>query len=92
MVVILGSGKLNWANEEKEKTTLTALRRGDVYRLKPGTVFYLQSNLESEREKLRIYAIFVNLEDGDLNVCILSHSILYFGPLFLGFFRVIPSS
>ncbi|RVW71986.1 Vicilin-like seed storage protein [Vitis vinifera] len=62
-----GSGKLNWANEEKEKTTLTALRRGDVYRLKPGTVFYLQSNLESEREKLRIYAIFVNLEDGDLN-------------------------
>ncbi|XP_034682965.1 vicilin-like seed storage protein At2g18540 [Vitis riparia] len=62
-----GSGKLNWANEEKEKTTLTELRRGDVYRLKPGTVFYLQSNLESEREKLRIYAIFVNLEDGDVN-------------------------
>ncbi|KAK6924325.1 Cupin 1 [Dillenia turbinata] len=34
------------------------LRRGDVYRLPPGTVFFVDSGLEPEREKLRIHAIF----------------------------------
>lgn len=51
---------MNWVDEEKERTL--ELRRGDVFRLRSGTVFYLHSNLESERdeftEKLRVYAIF----------------------------------
>lgn len=64
----LGSGKLNWIVQEENKPRMTALRRGDVYRLKPGTVFYLRSNLEAEREKLRIYAIFIDSEDVDLDV------------------------
>ena len=84
LAVILGSGKLNWVDEDEEKPRLTPLKRGDVYRLKPGSVFYLRSNLEAEREKLRIYAIFVNSEDGDLNVGIFfSITLLFFlGPLF----------
>lgn len=59
-VICVGSGVLNWIDEEKERTL--ELRRGDVFRLRSGTVFYLHSNLESERdefpEKLRVYAIF----------------------------------
>ncbi|KAK8270609.1 hypothetical protein V6Z11_D11G206800 [Gossypium hirsutum] len=39
------------------------LRKGDVYRLPEGSAFYVQSSLEAEREKLRIYAIFTNAED-----------------------------
>nr|KJB43558.1 hypothetical protein B456_007G205600 [Gossypium raimondii] len=39
------------------------LRKGDVYRLPEGSAFYVQSSLEAEREKLRIYAIFTNSED-----------------------------
>ncbi|KAA8547327.1 hypothetical protein F0562_003809 [Nyssa sinensis] len=56
-----GSGRLTWADEE-EKRRLN-LRRGDVYRLKTGTVFSLQSDLQPERQKLRIYAIFANSAD-----------------------------
>ncbi|KAH6788276.1 hypothetical protein C2S52_007828 [Perilla frutescens var. hirtella] len=53
-----GSGKLSWTEENELKTT--DLRRGDVYRLKEGAVFFIQSNLETEteRQKLRINAIF----------------------------------
>lgn len=52
---------MSWADEDDIRTL--DIRRGDVYRLQPGSVFYIESNLEQEREKLRIYAIFSNTED-----------------------------
>lgn len=57
----VGSGRLSWADEDDIRTL--DIRRGDVYRLQPGSVFYIESNLEQEREKLRIDAIFSNTED-----------------------------
>ncbi|KAK9136385.1 hypothetical protein Syun_015715 [Stephania yunnanensis] len=56
-----GSGSLNWVGEEKMNEI--KVERGDVYRLHTGSVFYLQSSLESTREKLRIHAIFTNSTD-----------------------------
>lgn len=61
MIVIwdcVGSGILNWVDDEKEKTL--ELRRGDVFRLPSGTVFYVHSDLGRDKvsEKLRVYAIF----------------------------------
>ncbi|EYU44671.1 hypothetical protein MIMGU_mgv1a005048mg [Erythranthe guttata] len=56
-----GSGKLSWTEEDELRTT--DLIRGDVYRLEEGSVFFLQSNLETtktERQKLRIHAIFTD--------------------------------
>ncbi|CAA7035790.1 unnamed protein product [Microthlaspi erraticum] len=57
-----GSGILNWV---EEKATSSEIRRGDVYRLRPGTVFYLQSKPVDIflGTKLRIYAIFSNSEE-----------------------------
>ncbi|KAI3451728.1 hypothetical protein Pfo_008393 [Paulownia fortunei] len=64
--VYTGSGKLSWTEEDDLKST--ELRRGDVYRLEQGAVFFMQSNLETEmeRQKLRIHAIFAN-SDNDLH-------------------------
>ncbi|PSS36456.1 Vicilin-like seed storage protein [Actinidia chinensis var. chinensis] len=57
-----GSGRLIWVDEDEKRTV--NLRQGDVYRLQPGTAFSVQSNLEAERQKLRIYALFTNsIED-----------------------------
>ncbi|KAL3813226.1 hypothetical protein ACJIZ3_014494 [Penstemon smallii] len=58
-----GSGKLSWTDEDELKTM--SLRRGDVYRLEQGSVFFLQSNSETEIERanLRIHAIFANSND-----------------------------
>ncbi|CAH8314932.1 unnamed protein product [Eruca vesicaria subsp. sativa] len=57
-----GSGILNWVEEE---ATSTEIRLGDVYRLRPGTVFYLQSKPVDVflGTKLRVYAIFSNTEE-----------------------------
>lgn len=44
------------------------LSKGDIYRLWPGTIFYVQSSLEPEHEKLQIHAIFTNTEE-DEYVC-----------------------
>lgn len=59
-MVLLGSGKLSWTDENEVKTAY--LRRGDVYSLKSGAVFFLESNLETEteRQRLRITSIFAN--------------------------------
>lgn len=54
--VSVGSGRLSWADEKD--TSRLNIKRGDVYRLQPGSVFFIESDLEPEREKLRIYAIF----------------------------------
>ncbi|KAK2657261.1 hypothetical protein Ddye_010313 [Dipteronia dyeriana] len=57
-----GSGRLSWTDEGDLKRM--RLKRGDVFRLQPGTVFFVESNLELiEREKLRIYAMFSNTEE-----------------------------
>ncbi|KAI3502904.1 hypothetical protein L1887_31292 [Cichorium endivia] len=55
-----GSGTLNWVDLENDDDKLrqVELQAGDVYRLRTGSFFYLQSNLESDRRKLRINAIF----------------------------------
>ncbi|KAA8531833.1 hypothetical protein F0562_006450 [Nyssa sinensis] len=53
-----GSGRLGWANEDEMR--YVKLRGGDVYRLKPGTVFFVQSDLQ---QKLRIDSIFANSDD-----------------------------
>lgn len=63
----VGSGRLSWVDKDEEKIKRVALRRGDIYRLQPGSVFQIQSNLENERQKLRIYAIFTNT-DNNFNV------------------------
>ncbi|KAJ0934681.1 putative rmlC-like cupin domain superfamily, rmlC-like jelly roll protein [Helianthus annuus] len=55
-----GNGTLSWVDLGKEKGKLrqVELRTGDVYRLPTGSFFYMQSNLESDRRKFRINAIF----------------------------------
>ncbi|VVB10016.1 unnamed protein product [Arabis nemorensis] len=57
-----GSGILNWVDEE---ATSSQIKRGDVYRLRPGSVFYLQSKPVDIYlgTKLRLYAIFSNTEE-----------------------------
>lgn len=52
---------MSWTDDEDIRNV--NLRKGDVYRLPEGSAFYVQSSLEAEREKLRIYAIFTNAED-----------------------------
>lgn len=54
-------------HKDKDKSQGIRIQKGDVYRLKPGTVFYMQSSLDNERRKLRIYAIFAS-SVGDLSV------------------------
>ncbi|KAL3739620.1 hypothetical protein ACJRO7_020953 [Eucalyptus globulus] len=61
LYVHTGRGRLNWADENDVRRI--DLRRGDIYKLRPGTIFYVQSSLEPEREKLRINAIFTNTEE-----------------------------
>ncbi|KAI3722780.1 hypothetical protein L2E82_33865 [Cichorium intybus] len=56
-----GSGTLNWINveEDDDKLQTAKLQRGDIYRLPPQTVFYLQNDFVSNNpQKLGIYAIF----------------------------------
>ncbi|TYI56426.1 hypothetical protein E1A91_D11G209200v1 [Gossypium mustelinum] len=61
LFVHTGSGTLSWTDDDDMRDV--NLRKGDVYRLPEGSAFYVQSSLEAEREKLRIYAIFTNAED-----------------------------
>ncbi|GMI78342.1 hypothetical protein like AT2G18540 [Hibiscus trionum] len=56
-----GSGTLSWTDDDDIRNV--DIRKGDIYRLNQGSVFYVQSSLVAEREKLRIYAIFTNTED-----------------------------
>jgi len=59
--VASGSGKLTWAHDDDTGTI--PLREGDLCNLVEGSVFYIQSDLEAERRKLRIYAMLTNTED-----------------------------
>ncbi|KAK7367434.1 hypothetical protein VNO80_09446 [Phaseolus coccineus] len=67
-----GSGKLTWANDDGTGTM--PLREGDLCNLSEETVFYIQSDLEAERRKLRIYAMFTNTEDNTFNPSIGAYS------------------
>ncbi|KAF8409928.1 hypothetical protein HHK36_002447 [Tetracentron sinense] len=52
---------LSWVyGDEKNQIDI---RRGDIFRLGLGSVFYVRSSLESTREKLRIHAIFTTAND-----------------------------
>ncbi|KFK30291.1 hypothetical protein AALP_AA7G242500 [Arabis alpina] len=57
-----GSGILNWVDTE---ATNSQIKKGDVYRLRPGSVFYLQSKPVDIYlgTKLRIYAIFSDSQE-----------------------------
>ncbi|KAJ9177145.1 hypothetical protein P3X46_012391 [Hevea brasiliensis] len=57
-----GSGKLSWAEEGREMKRVN-LKTGDVYRLRPGSIFFMQSSLEPELQKLRIYAIYSKTDE-----------------------------
>ncbi|XP_009590474.1 vicilin-like seed storage protein At2g18540 [Nicotiana tomentosiformis] len=56
-----GSGRLTWMDETEQKSV--DLRIGDVFRLPFGTIFFIESNLEPARQKLRVYSIFTNSGD-----------------------------
>ncbi|KAJ8770742.1 hypothetical protein K2173_021389 [Erythroxylum novogranatense] len=84
-----GTGKLNWADAGKEIKRMN-LRTGDVYRLQPGSVFFLQSSLTPEREKLRIYAIFSNTDEDVYEPSIGAYSSI--SDLVLGFDRKLLQS
>ncbi|XP_019421441.1 PREDICTED: vicilin-like seed storage protein At2g18540 isoform X2 [Lupinus angustifolius] len=57
-----GSGRVTWTVEDGG-TRRTDLCEGDLFKLNEGCVFYIESNLEAERKKLRIYAMFANTDD-----------------------------
>lgn len=58
----VGSGRLSWVVDQDEMRRVN-VRRGDIYRLGAGSIFYVQSSLAPERQKLRIYAIFANIKE-----------------------------
>ncbi|KAI3747764.1 hypothetical protein L6452_10405 [Arctium lappa] len=68
-----GSGTLSWINVEKydDKLQQVQLQMGDIYRLAPGTIFYLQNNIIHSnhhlpfhfQQKLQIHAIFSDSTD-----------------------------
>ncbi|XP_023754538.1 vicilin-like seed storage protein At2g18540 [Lactuca sativa] len=61
-----GSGSLSWmdVNKDDDKLQQVNLKTGDVYRLQPETVFYLENNLvDNDGQELQIYAIFSDSDD-----------------------------
>ncbi|XP_026457928.1 vicilin-like seed storage protein At2g18540 [Papaver somniferum] len=54
-----GGGSMRWIDEENKKNHID-VEKGDIYRFPSGSVFYMRSNLESTREKLRVYSIFTD--------------------------------
>ncbi|KAH8503526.1 hypothetical protein H0E87_014707 [Populus deltoides] len=78
-----GNGKLSWTDGREMKRM--NLRRGDVYRLQAGSVFFVRSNLDSERQKMRIHAIFSNTDEDIYDPSIGAYSSV--SDLVLGFDR-----
>lgn len=71
MVFYTGNGSVSWTGKKKLKRV--DLRKGDVFMLKAGTVFFIESSLElEERNKLRIFACFADTTEepyvGSLNI------------------------
>lgn len=61
-----GRGAVNWVSENSSNSI--EVRRGDIYRLEEGSVFYVHSHPDPSKEKLRIYAIFNNILDENPSV------------------------
>ncbi|XP_052196559.1 vicilin-like seed storage protein At2g18540 isoform X2 [Diospyros lotus] len=76
-----GSGTLSWVDDEEMKRL--KLKKGDVYGLQSGTVFFLQSSLEPKQQKLRLHAIFTNSIEDLREPFMLAYSSIY--DLILGF-------
>ncbi|XAR73890.1 hypothetical protein NMG60_11008009 [Bertholletia excelsa] len=53
-----GIGRLSWV--DKDEMRRIKLVKGDVYRMPPGTVFFIESNNVSDAQQLRIHSIFTN--------------------------------
>ncbi|KAF5193764.1 Vicilin-like seed storage protein [Thalictrum thalictroides] len=53
-----GSGSFSWV-DDSERNQID-VKKGVIYRIRTGSVFFIKSSLEFEREKLRICAIFTN--------------------------------
>ncbi|XP_011627755.1 vicilin-like seed storage protein At2g18540 [Amborella trichopoda] len=58
-----GSGRVSWV--EKGDITHMDIARGDVYRLRSGSVFYVQSKTTATGEKLRLNALFTRRDYED---------------------------
>ncbi|KAH0468259.1 hypothetical protein IEQ34_003292 [Dendrobium chrysotoxum] len=58
-----GRGTISWI--DKNKVEVLQVEPGDIYRLEEGTVFYIQSSGDPNREKLRIHAIFNTCGDDE---------------------------
>ncbi|XP_022950793.1 vicilin-like seed storage protein At2g18540 [Cucurbita moschata] len=67
-----GSGRLNWFDDDDLREV--DLRRGDIFRLQPGAIFYIHSSLETEREKLRMYALFSSTDEDPFEPAIGAYS------------------
>ncbi|KAJ1415290.1 RmlC-like cupin domain superfamily [Sesbania bispinosa] len=67
-----GSGRLTYADEDGSDSI--HLREGDLCSLREGSAFYIQSSLEPERKKLRIYAMFTNTDDSTFDPLIGAYS------------------
>nr|XP_043633479.1 vicilin-like seed storage protein At2g18540 [Erigeron canadensis] len=65
LYVNAGNGTLSWIDVGKDDHELQeiTLQKGDIFRLQPQTVFYIQNTLKSEDpKKLQIYAVFSDSE------------------------------
>ncbi|KAJ6367040.1 hypothetical protein OIU77_003426 [Salix suchowensis] len=83
LYVHTGNGRLSRTDGREMKGI--NLRRGDVYRLQAGSVFFVRSNLDSERQKMRIHAIFSNTDEDIYEPSIGAYSSI--NDLVLGFNR-----
>ncbi|KAJ6678578.1 PREPROMP73 [Salix viminalis] len=83
LYVHTGNGRLTRTDGREMKGI--NLRRGDVYRLQAGSVFFVRSNLDSERQKMRIHAIFSNTDEDIYEPSIGAYSSI--NDLVLGFDR-----
>ncbi|KAJ6378749.1 hypothetical protein OIU78_028888 [Salix suchowensis] len=83
LYVHTGNGRLSRTDGREMKGI--NLRRGDVYRLQAGSVFFVRSNLDSERQKMRIHAIFSNTDEDIYEPSIGAYSSI--NDLVLGFDR-----
>ncbi|XP_078430726.1 vicilin-like seed storage protein At4g36700 [Wolffia australiana] len=51
-----GRGTIDWVGDGETKSV--EVKRGDIYRIPAGSVFYVHSHPDPQRQKLRIHAIF----------------------------------
>lgn len=64
---VTGRGQLTY-NDGLDKRDQLEIERGDIFRLRCGSVFYVQSYADPMREKLRIFAIFTSKINENIQV------------------------